>query len=65
MKNEEDEESDDIDLDAENEPDKKSPDSDETDVKEKRTIDERFRKRLAKQMDQYFDNFRSESFREH
>ena len=60
-----DEESDDIDLDAENEPDKKSPDSDETDVKEMRTIDERFRKRLAKQMDQYFDNFRSESFREH
>jgi hypothetical protein len=56
------EESDDIDLDAENEQDKKKPSSDE---KEKRTIDERFRKRLAKQMDQYFVNFRSESFRAH
>jgi hypothetical protein len=59
-----DEESDGIDLDAENEPDKNKPGSDEKDEK-KRTIDERFRKRLAKQMDQYFDKFRSESFREH
>ena len=59
-----DEESDGIDLDAENEPDKNKPGSDEKDEK-KRTIDERFRKRLAKQMDQYFDKFRSESFRAH
>jgi len=59
-----DEESDGIDLDAENEPDKNKPGPDEKDEK-KRSIDEKFRKRLAKQMDQYFDKFRSESFREH